>query len=90
MPNAVTDINSLGHMNAMATTTPHDLVKIRPSTDTFVARDPVKSENEPTIAAHPYNKNIVLEFNKGGIAQESGPDLNRTCDLHRSTDGGKT
>lgn len=68
----------------------HVSVKLHPSTDTFVARDSVRSETEPSIAAHPYNKNIVLAFSKGGIAQETGPDLDRTCDLYRSIDGGKT
>lgn len=59
--------------------------------DVFVDTDPVRSGNEPSIAAHPYNPNIVLAFHKARIEQVEGPDTgDRTCDLHRSTDGGKT
>ena len=74
------------------TTRNQKLPKLSPKTDTdtFVDTDPVRSGNEPSIAAHPYKKNIVLAFHKGRIEHDSGPDLDMTCDLHRSTDGGKT
>lgn len=44
------------------------LQKLPQSKDIFVARDPVRSENEPTIAAHPYNRNIVpISSSKSGF-----------------------
>jgi len=64
-------------------------IKSQSSNDIFIETDPVRSANEPSITAHPYDPNIVLAFNKGRIEQLHDT-LDRTCDLYRSTDGGKT
>lgn len=63
--------------------------KILKINDVFVETDPERSGNEPSIAAHPYNPHIVLAFDRGRIELEEGA-LDRTCDLYRSDDGGKT
>ena len=59
------------------------------ASDSFVDTDPEKSGNEPSIAAHPTNPNIVLAFHRS-LIDLLDVTLNRTCDFHRSTDGGKT
>ena len=37
-------------------------IKSDKSNDIFIETDPVRSANEPSIAAHPYDPNIVLAF----------------------------
>ena len=64
-------------------------IKSEKSNDLFIETDPVRSANEPSIAAHPYDPNIILAFDKTSIEQLDGTS-DRKCDLYRSIDGGKT
>lgn len=65
------------------------IAKLEKPNDIFVETDPERSGNEPSIAAHPYDPKIVLAFDRG-IIESTDPPSDRTCDLYRSTDGGKT
>ena len=66
-----------------------NLGELGTSTNRIVYTDPVKSGNEPSIAAHPTNPKIVLAFHKS-IVDLLDVVLNRTCDIQRIPDGGKT
>ena len=82
-------INPSGQRDPFATQS-QNLKEVKFSSNTIVYTDPVKSGNEPSIAAHPTNPKIVLAAHKS-LIDLLDETTNRTCDIStQPTDGGKT